>query len=83
MEENETINDHSSLVTEEKYTTVGKVIVDEMNQTNIYFYVIKFTILIGQSTIVWVKIFLPVLVPSLKQIIVFMCQYLVNILFLG
>ena len=31
-------------------TIVGEVIVDKMNQTHIYFYVIKFTILIGQST---------------------------------
>ena len=31
-------------------TIVGEVIIDKMNQTHIYFYVIKFTILIGQST---------------------------------
>ena len=36
-------------------TIVGEVIVDKMNQTNIYFYVIKF---------------MPVLIPPLKQIIV-------------
>jgi len=29
-------------------TIVGEVIVDEMNQTDIYFYITKFTILIGQ-----------------------------------
>jgi hypothetical protein len=49
-------------------TTVGEVIVDKMNQANIYFYVIKFTILIGQSTIACVKILLPV---RLNKIIVF------------